>query len=174
MDYFYPYYYGVPYVVPTFTIVLDRWSEYVRPNYGYSEDEYGKYRYITDYPGPLGDALRDIQLAWLEQNLSRLQAHLNPDGKVRIYDGDKYTHSLAAPEFLDLTGDAFSQTQTDYLRSTNIDRHGDTARADGIHRFWDQDNDEHIVYVRFVLHRESDGGREVWIITQVRQSSEAF
>jgi len=185
-NYYYPYYFGRPYAVIAFPIFTERyhrvdccprydggvWYYYDRQYDGYDH----KYPYLTNYPGTLGRALRDIQQAWYEEEIGYLVPHVDEREEIRIYRGDRYTHDLGGSEFLDLTLDAFDQIETDYLRYTEIQRirGGGWARAHGKHLFWDADGEVRTVYLSYLLERVSDRHGEEWVLREVWQDSQPF
>jgi hypothetical protein len=186
VNYYYPAYYARPYVVITLPVFIERyhtvydcsqcndgvWYYYDRYDEGYD----GKYPYLTNYPGTLGKALRDIQRAWYDEDLNPLIQHVDDRDPIRIYRGDRHTHDLDPSEFLDLTLDAFDQTETDYLRYTEIrpSSDGGSARADAKHVFWDADGNQHTVYLSFRLERTDEHYQGDWVLREVRQDSQPF
>jgi hypothetical protein len=186
IHYYYPCYFAQPYVVISFPILIERyhtvnccprddngvWYYYDREYDGYDAE----YPYLTHYPGSLGDALRDIQRAWYREEINYLLPHLDERDTVKIYRGDRYTHDLQPSEFVDLTLDAFDQTETDYYRYAEIQRiwGGGWARVTGEHAFWDADGNKRTVYLSLLLERVSDRGGEEWMLREVRQDSQPF
>jgi hypothetical protein len=186
VHYYHPCYYARPYVVVSFPIFIERYHKVYLDSgcdrgvwYYYDGDHAGCHRehpYLTDYPGTLGKALRDLQWTWYEEDLSYLIPHVDQREPIGVYRGDRHTHDLDPSEFLDLTLDAFDQTETDYLRYTEIRPiwGGDGARADAKHVFWDADGEVRTVYLSYLLERVEDRHQDTWLIREVRQDSQPF
>jgi len=186
VNYYYPCYYGRPYVVISFPVFIERyhrvdccprddsgvWYYYDRECDGYD----CRYPYLTNYPGTLGRALRDIQRAWYDEEINYLFAHVDQREPIKIYRGNRYTHDLQPSEFVDLTLDAFDQSETDYLRYTEIKRiwGGDWARVHGEHTLWDADGEKRKIYLSYLLERVRDRSGEEWMLREIRQDSSPF
>ena len=57
-------------------------------------------------PGSLEATLRDITLAWLDSDITYLQAHLPSDDQIEIYRGKRLLQTVSSEQFLEATEQA--------------------------------------------------------------------
>jgi len=137
------------------------------------DDNY--YPYLSQQEGSLGEAVREIESAWRNEDLDRLMRHVDSEQEIRVYYGNTFSHSMTAREFSDLTRDAFDTTRTVSLRFSEVERLSDDwAKAKGRHVFYDPNGDRREVYVYYLLEGVRDGRYRDWLVREIGQGPQPY
>ena len=119
---------------------------------------------ISDQEPGLLNAIAELEEGYRGGNIDSMAALCDPNGQVSIFLQGEYSYSMSSSDYLDLTRDAFSSTQTIDFTFTTLHKRSDGVYAvAGRHRYRDQSSRERSVYVSYVF--EDQGGN--WTLTQV-------
>jgi hypothetical protein len=111
--------------------------------------------------------LAEIRKAWVTDDIDLLLKHVRTDQDINVYLKGKYTYSLPAEDYRDLTQDAMKNTDTTSFRWLNVDRRSaDEVFVRGEHVFNDSDGERRSVYTTFTLVRINGA----WWIAEVGTS----
>ncbi len=149
---YYDHYYSGPDYYDTYyyTQQYDGWSP------GYSQS----YRYEIDYPyyppntpPALGEALRDIALSWLVEDISLASSHMSERMSIEARDERTgYERLFSAEELTDLIVVAFENVETEQFRFTDVEMQGDgQAWAEALHVYADENGRRHTAYIHYHL-----------------------
>jgi hypothetical protein len=106
----------------------------------------------------------DIRKAWQDGNIDLLAKHIRPDSQIAVYLRGQYQYSLDTGAYLDMTRDAFHNTKTVSFALDRITRkQNGVYSVTGHHVYKDNANQQHTVYISFVLEKTDKD----YIITQV-------
>lgn len=106
----------------------------------------------------------DIHKAWQDGNIDLLAKHVRPDSQLAIYLRGQYQYSLDTGAYLDMTRDAFHNTKTVSFTLDHVTRkQNGVYSVTGQHVYKDNQNQQHTVYISFVLEKTDKD----YFITQV-------
>jgi hypothetical protein len=140
-----------------------------------ADDDGGYNPYASPPQGALAEAVGDIEQTWYREDINRLLDHVDPNGSIRVYYRDTFSHTMTAGEFQDLTLQAFETTRTVSMRLDRVTPLSDGwARASGRHIFYDANGDRRTVFVYYLLEEVRDGWRRAWLIREIGQGPEPY
>ena len=117
----------------------------------------------------LDAAVADIRDAWKTGKMDPLAKHVRKDARIAVYLRGKYQYSMDAGDYLDMTRDALTATKTTRFELDKVQRkQNGIYTVTGRHTYRDKDDNEHTVFVSYVLEKSDDG----YVITQVGSAPE--
>jgi hypothetical protein len=162
------FYYGsfLPLYIPsTRVVVVDR--PVVIHDDDYYSDDADSYYLNRSVDQDVDSTLAEIRKAWVTDDIDLLLKHVRTDQDINVYLKGKYTYSLPAEDYRDLTQDAMKNTDTTSFRWLNVDRRSaDEVFVRGEHVFNDSDGERRSVYTTFTLVRINGA----WWIAEVGTS----
>jgi hypothetical protein len=165
-----PYFYFgslLPLYIPsTRVVVVDR--PVIVHDDDYSSDDADSYYLNRPVEQDVDSALAEIRRAWVTDDIDLLLKHVRSDQDINVYLKGKYTYSLPAEDYRDLTQDAMKNTETTSFRWLSVDRRSDDeVFVRGEHTFNDSDGEKRTVYTTFTLVQENGA----WWIAEVGTSN---
>jgi hypothetical protein len=158
----YTFYVGVPtYIYSQDVVVVDRRS----PRVVEIDDDDVDYYYLSpSSKGSLKDAQEDLRQAWVLGDVDLILKHLRSDRKVDVFLRGKYSYSIEAEDYRDMTKDALETIRTVSFEWVRSDRRSDTEVAlMARHTFEDKDGERRSVYVSYTLEKYHGS----WWVTEV-------
>jgi len=120
-------------------------------------------------PGSLEEAAEEISRAWEREEIGPLLRHLKVGWRVRFYDGNEYSHALAADALREVTEGIWASIRTREYRLAvhRVLPGGDWAVLKGRHVYQDQEGREVTLYLRYLMCRNEGGA---WLIREISLS----
>jgi hypothetical protein len=117
-------------------------------------------------PGSPEEVLYDVRQGWLQEDADRIMRHVRQGSEIRVYYKKKYSHSIEADGFYNLTLDAFERVDTVRFEWRKVyNRAEGSFYAQAEHLFFDPREEKRIVYIDYRFQRGP--GEYTWYITQV-------
>lgn len=168
------YYYGYfPYVSYGRVVIVKRpVVTYVEIPIIISERKSGSGYYLDKgSPYSIDAVLYDIQKAWISSEPSLLLRYVKSNINIDVLLDGKYSHSLSAEDYRDMTYDAVDATRTvDFDFEAIRSRGDDRMVAYGKHRFYTLDGSLKTVYISYEFERRGSD----WIISEVGSSPKRY
>lgn len=163
----YSYYIGVPtYIEPTRVIVL---NNYQRERVVFADDDVEYYYLTPTSKTSLEEAKDNIRQAWKLGDVDLLLKHLRSDRKVHVFLRGKYSYSVEAEDYRDMTKDALQAIETIGFEWVRTRKRSDTEYVCAArHEFRDKDGDTRSVYASYTLEKFHGN----WWVTEVGTAEE--
>jgi hypothetical protein len=109
---------------------------------------------VAEQDSALSAAILDITAAWNNADIRSLALHVRQDAPIAVYLRGKYYYSLSGENYLNMTRDAFSSTQTVSFTLDSVQRKGyGIYTVSGHHVYTDRAGKDHTVLVSYVLQK---------------------
>jgi len=135
--------------------------------YDTGPDDYYLRRRYDDHDPELDRAIDDIRETFRGGNIEPLVQLVDPKVRIAVFQKGKYEYSLESNDYLDMTRDALTTTDTVQFDLYRVQRRAAGVYVvSGKHVYKNHEGEDRAVYVSYVL--EKLGGR--WTLTQVGTS----
>ncbi|MEN6371435.1 MAG: hypothetical protein ABFD64_05415 [Armatimonadota bacterium] len=119
----------------------------------------------------IDDVLYDVERAWKTDEPSLLLRYVRSNTDIDVLLDSKYSYSLSAEDYRDMTSDAVNTTKTVDFDFESVKSRGDNrVVAYGIHKFYALDGSLKTVYISYEFERH-DGN---WDLTEVGSSPRRY